>query len=647
MSELLARLPWFLADYARLVLLPGLAICLLVLVLDRLCLGGRLAPARKRLWGLALGAVALPWGLAAICLAGQTGALDLQWWLFEHGGADLQALKQLLDQVILFLVAAWLAGLVLSLALLGSRYLASWQLVQLARRTSLREMDQDLLAGLQARLDNLAAGLGLGPVRLLLTELSPGPAAWGLGQPVVMLPVGLARELASDPLDLVLLHELGHHRHQDLPAGLVADLMVAVLWFNPAVWLARGQWLACCEEANDRLALACKPRTRWQDYGATLIQVLEWQDAGMPVAGSRAMAASKKEFTRRFRSLQVWSARPGGEVEAARAGTGPATGDNAPAGMPSPPRSGYLGIRRLVVLGALAAFVLTHVATCVTYVPAVADLPPDRFDRNYFYQLAGQLGDRLQWDRAAAVYRCILLNRPGDEAATHRLAKILLMQGRYQDVLTVLDGVEKDSGSVHTLKAKALDFQGRHDLALPEYGRGLELTRYEATRSVALAGLERQLSHRKQLPQAVCPDRLVTDRQAWTAWSTGCAGLDDEALAFDSSSDTRWSSGVPMAPGMTFTLDLGGERMVCRLALVDDAAGNTVYVEDYPREYTVEGAAEDGWWHVLGGGEGWPDRYAGAAWEPRPIRYLRVSQHGRTQGELWSIHNIMVFEASP
>jgi len=85
-----------------------------------------------------------------------------------------------------------------------------------------------------------------------------GPAVFGLLQPRVILPTWL-RELPSDQLDLVLLHEREHIRSRDTWAlALTVLLRLALPWHVGLWYLTRGP----APGPGDRLRQTRRPRRR-------------------------------------------------------------------------------------------------------------------------------------------------------------------------------------------------------------------------------------------------------------------------------------------------------------------------------------------------------------------------------------------------
>ena len=95
-----------------------------------------------------------------------------------------------------------------------------------------------------------ASRLGLvRSVRLLQSTHPTLLATWGLLRPRVMLPAG-AEAWETDRVQVVLAHELAHVRRGDWAVQLAADVLRALFWFNPLMWIAtrclrRDSELAC------------------------------------------------------------------------------------------------------------------------------------------------------------------------------------------------------------------------------------------------------------------------------------------------------------------------------------------------------------------------------------------------------------------
>ena len=106
------------------------------------------------------------------------------------------------------------------------------------------------------------------------------PVTAGFGRPVILLPAQWY-QMSEAGLEAVLRHEAAHVRRRDCLVALLCAVGEAVLWFNPAVWLAGRQvrWfaeMACDAEA----ARAMKPDA----YAAQLLELAaQWNGIRPPL----------------------------------------------------------------------------------------------------------------------------------------------------------------------------------------------------------------------------------------------------------------------------------------------------------------------------------------------------------------------------
>lgn len=109
-----------------------------------------------------------------------------------------------------------------------------------------RAKPADLPKALQTRMKD---------VRVLVSPEAPGPMAAGLLHPAIVLPETLA--LASPGIAALLEHEHAHIRRRDMLAALGQRIVLALLWWSPALhWISRRmdeeREVACDEAAVDR-----------------------------------------------------------------------------------------------------------------------------------------------------------------------------------------------------------------------------------------------------------------------------------------------------------------------------------------------------------------------------------------------------------
>lgn len=143
------------------------------------------------------------------------------------------------------LVALWLCGVAFILLRLLTGVAGVWLLER--RATMVTD------GGWLHTAHDLAQRLGLARgVTLLRGDRGCVPLTWGVLQPVVWLPSGAA-EWDAERRTLVLAHELAHVKRRDALTQWIANISLALHWFNPLVWVAvrrlRSERERACDDA--------------------------------------------------------------------------------------------------------------------------------------------------------------------------------------------------------------------------------------------------------------------------------------------------------------------------------------------------------------------------------------------------------------
>ncbi len=128
------------------------------------------------------------------------------------------------------LVALWLCGAALILLRLFAGVAGVWLLER--RATMVTDGGWLHTAHVLAQRLGLARG-----VTLLHGDRGCVPLTWGVLQPVVWLPSGAA-DWDAERRTLVLAHELAHVKRRDAITQWIANLSLALHWFNPLIWAA-------------------------------------------------------------------------------------------------------------------------------------------------------------------------------------------------------------------------------------------------------------------------------------------------------------------------------------------------------------------------------------------------------------------------
>lgn len=198
------------------------------------------------------------------------------------------------------LVAAWLAGVALSLARMA--------LAERALRRALR-VAAPAPAPLLALVDDVAARVGLARApRVALSDALGSPAVHGWRRPTLVLPPSVAA-LDDDALRCVLAHECAHVRRGDLVLAPLLAVLRAVWWFHPLARLAAARLADALEEARDQDALRmlgaaqCAANASARVHYARVLVRLAETRAGLAAPGAFAMAVPRRGLTRRVHMI--------------------------------------------------------------------------------------------------------------------------------------------------------------------------------------------------------------------------------------------------------------------------------------------------------------------------------------------------------
>lgn len=193
------------------------------------------------------------------------------------------------------LALAWLAG---ALGVAGRQWLGYF----IWRRRTLRRA---LPAGgdWQAALDvSLSRQPLAGRPRLLASPDVTGAMAAGFFRPVLLVPEGT--QPGPDGVCL-LAHELAHLARRDLARKALFSLVLALHWYNPAVWLLAKRAGRDMETACDEAALAALGTQHRAAYCDALLRAV---NRGRTPALTTCFSLTKKDVKARF--ARLWDLSP-------------------------------------------------------------------------------------------------------------------------------------------------------------------------------------------------------------------------------------------------------------------------------------------------------------------------------------------------
>ena len=138
------------------------------------------------------------------------------------------------------------------------------------------------------------------PVQLLRSRNSAILVTWGVFRPKVLLPAG-SGEWPEERIRAVLCHELSHIRRGDWWIQTTAEVLRAVLWFNPLVWILCRRLRVESEYACDDAVLA--QGITGPEYAAQLLDIVSLlQVTDRPWSSALGMA-SPTTIERRFAAM--------------------------------------------------------------------------------------------------------------------------------------------------------------------------------------------------------------------------------------------------------------------------------------------------------------------------------------------------------
>jgi beta-lactamase regulating signal transducer with metallopeptidase domain len=189
--------------------------------------------------------------------------------------------------IIPIVAAIWMVGVLLVLLRLA---FGTWRVGQLARDGS--RVEDGVWLSLTQRLANR---LGVTrPLILLRGERLAVPVTWGIVYPAVLLPQD-ADTWSEERRRFVLVHEMAHVKRFDALTQLLAQISVAVFWFDPLVWLAAHRMRVEREHACDDYVL--RDGTAPSLYAGELLEMV--RSIGMPSHDRAAPAFAALAMARR------------------------------------------------------------------------------------------------------------------------------------------------------------------------------------------------------------------------------------------------------------------------------------------------------------------------------------------------------------
>ena len=234
-----------------------------------------------------------PWTFLSPPRSSSTPAIGTNAETAQGGAVDVQAAR---DRVGLAICCAWMVGAVL----LCSHVLVSCCRLPRRLRNAQRVTDARVLGLFEECRRQM--GVTARPM-LMIAHGIECPIVCGIANLRMFIPTGKLALLSSTALRHIFLHELAHLKRRDLPVALLTSGLQALHWFNPFVWYGFHRMRQDREFACDALALSCMPPEEADDYGRTLIKLMEGRAHPMRLAGAAAILEHESQLKRRIEMI--------------------------------------------------------------------------------------------------------------------------------------------------------------------------------------------------------------------------------------------------------------------------------------------------------------------------------------------------------
>ncbi|MFC5470163.1 M56 family metallopeptidase [Cohnella suwonensis] len=144
-------------------------------------------------------------------------------------------------------------------------------------------------------------------IPLVETDAVTGPTLFGVFRAKLLMPMNSRELFQPDELNYIFVHELSHFRRKDIALNGLFSCLLVVHWFNPLLWYAFYRMREDQELACDSLALSFVDPEKINDYGHTIIRVLETYSKGYRSTSIAHFSSIKSQLKRRILMIKYFS----------------------------------------------------------------------------------------------------------------------------------------------------------------------------------------------------------------------------------------------------------------------------------------------------------------------------------------------------
>ncbi|HVI41625.1 MAG TPA: M56 family metallopeptidase [Anaerovoracaceae bacterium] len=202
-------------------------------------------------------------------------------------GTEQQRVFSVPEQSVNLLLAVWLIGAILmSVYLIGAYWIFNKRAKKLpiCRDTEILELLRECKNDVGITSDNITLRFG-----------GTTPMLQGILKPTILTPEGYSK----DELRHVLIHELCHYKHKDIPVNMICSAFLCVYWFNPVLWL-------CFYTIRRDIEFLCDERVieitgERKEYARTLLKTA--LERNQFLFATTSMQNGEKEVSRRIKHI--------------------------------------------------------------------------------------------------------------------------------------------------------------------------------------------------------------------------------------------------------------------------------------------------------------------------------------------------------
>ncbi|QHQ59456.1 BlaR1 family beta-lactam sensor/signal transducer [Anaerocolumna sedimenticola] len=147
-------------------------------------------------------------------------------------------------------------------------------------------------------------------IPVLSSAFLKSPISIGIFHPKIILPIHLISDFNETEIRYILLHELQHYRHKDIPINYIMCFARIFYWYQPFVWYALKEMRNDRELACDTSVLYLLDEESYVDYGTTLIRFAgKVSCPSFPFA--TGLGGTKKQITKRIINITSFNPESG------------------------------------------------------------------------------------------------------------------------------------------------------------------------------------------------------------------------------------------------------------------------------------------------------------------------------------------------